>query len=152
MDENPLKVLSRISLVMAGVGLGIGLAALFTWEWVEVAVIPDLGAAQVEVVEGYTPLAFLLVSSLGAPLVAGLLGLFEGLRTTSIKKSLVVSVGCLIGAVVLLVIAGIFISQAGPGNGEQEGPVGFFDLISLAGLSGLASLVTGLSTSIFGSR
>jgi len=152
MGENPLSVVSRITLAMFGVGVGIGLVALFTWEWIEALVMSDLGGEERQVVEGYTPLAFILIASLSAPLVAGIVGIFEGLRTSTNRSVLITGVGCLIGATVLIVVAGLFISQAGPGNGEEEGPVGAFDLIALAGLSGIGSFLSGIVTSKFGSQ
>ncbi len=152
MGENPLKVVSRITLAMFGVGVGIGLVALFTWEWIEALVMTDLGGEERQVVEGYTPLAFILIASLSAPLVAGIVGIFEGLRAATNRNVLIIGVGCLIGATVLMIVAGLFISQAGPGNGEEESPVGAFDLIALAGLSGIGSFLTGLVTSKFGTQ
>ncbi len=152
MGENPLKVVSRITLAMFGVGVGIGLVALFTWEWIEALVMSDLGGEERQVVEGYTPLAFLLIASLSTPLVAGIVAIVEGLRVSTNKGVILIAVGCLIGATVLLVVAGLFISQAGPGNGEEEGPVSAFDLVALAGLSGIGSFLSGLFTSKFGSQ
>jgi|GEM_PF-4937828 len=94
MGENPLNVVSRITLAMFGVGVGIGLVALFTWEWIEALVMSDLGGEERQVVEGYTPLAFLLIASLSAPLVAGIVGIFEGLRTSTNRSVLIIGNWC----------------------------------------------------------
>ena len=60
-----------------------------------------------------------------------------------------VAVGCFVGAAALVFVSGIFIGQTGTGG---ESPVGPTDLVSLAGLSGLVSVLSGSLTSVFGSR
>jgi hypothetical protein len=150
-DKQPVRVLARVSLVMVFVGIGVGLASLLTWEWIEASVTSSsaIGSTEKVVIEGYTPLAFLIISSITAPVVSGILGIFEGLRMDQRLTTVYVAVGCFVGAALLVFVAGVFIGQTGTGG---ESPVGPAELVSLAGLSGLVSVLSGSLTSVFGSR
>lgn len=151
VDKQPVRALARVTLVMLFVGIGVGLTSLLTWEWItsSVTTSSELSSIQVQVVEGYTPLAFLIMSAVIAPVVAGILGILEGLRMDRRQTVVYVAAGCFVGAASLVFVAGIFIGQTGTGGGSPVGPT---DLLSLAGLSGLASVLSGLLTSVFGSR
>lgn len=151
MAEKPVKILGRITLAMFGVGLGIGIGALVAWEWIEWAVLPDVGGTDQEVINGIVPLTFLLIGATGAALVGGVLGIFEGLRSSELRQALFVGVGCFIGAILLVFVVGIFVSFTG-GGGDDGGPVSLMELVSLAGLSGIGSLLAGVFTTIFGTR
>lgn len=151
MAEKPVKVLGRVTLAMFGVGLGVGIGSLVAWEWIEWAVLPDVDPAQREVVSGIVPLTFLLIGATGAALVGGLLGIFEGLRSSDLKQAMFVGLGCFIGAILLVFVVGIFVGFTG-GGGDESGPVSAMELISLAGLSGIGSLLAGVFTSIFGTK
>lgn len=150
-DKQPVRVLARVSLVMVFVGIGVGLTSLLTWEWIESSVTSSsaLGSTEQLVIEGYTPLAFLIIAAIMAPVVAGMLGILEGLRMDGRRTAVYVAVGCFVGAASLVFVSGIFIGQTGTGG---ESPVSPTDLISLAGLSGLVSVLSGSLTSVFGSR
>jgi hypothetical protein len=150
-DKQPVRVLARVSLVMVFVGIGVGLASLLTWEWIGSSVISSdaVGASQTAVIEGYTPLAFLIIAAITAPVVSGMLGILEGLRMEQPRTAVYVAIGCFVGGALLVFVAGIFIGQTGTGG---ESPVGPTDLVSLAGLSGLVSILSGSLTAIFGSQ
>lgn len=165
IDEDIARTGGRILLVMAAIGVGIALAAIFTAEWISTTIVPDLGPAEEEVVTAYTPLAFIIVAAFAAPIVAGLLGFAEGTNSNATKHAAVVGVACLAGAVVLLLIAGIGVSFADPSVDEitdddatddaetdaaddgdddvDEAEPGVLDLFALAGLVGIAGLLTG---------
>lgn len=150
-QKQPARVLTRVSLVMLFVGFGVGLASLLTWEWIEASVTSSsaIGSTEKLVIEGYTPLAFLIIAAITAPVVAGILGIFEGLRMERRRTALFVAAGSFVGAALLVFVAGVFVSQTGTGG---ESPVGPTDLVSLAGLSGVVSILSGTLTSVFGSR
>ncbi len=164
IDEDIARTGGRILFVMAAIGVGIALAAIFTAEWISTTIVPDLGPAEEEVVTAYTPLAFIIVAAFAAPIVAGLLGFAEGGNSNTFKHAAVVGVACLAGAVVLLMIAGAGVSVADPSVDEitddddaddaetddadddadvDEAEPGILDLFALAGLVGIAGLLTG---------
>jgi hypothetical protein len=172
MDEDPLTTVGRITLAMLGTGFGIALVAFLTGQWISATVVPGLGAAEEQVVVSYTPLAFLSITALSAPIVAGLLGISESARSTATKHAAVVAVACLVGASLMVVVAGTGIAFAEPsspdavddsdeemsandssGNesdGDDSGEPGLFDIVGLAGLCGVGSLVSGGMTTKFG--
>lgn len=151
-NKQSVRVLGRVSIVMLFVGVGVGIASLLTWEWIEATVTSSssLSTIQTRVINGYTPLAFLIIASIMAPVVAGMLGILEGLRMDQPRTTLFVSLGCLVGAALLVFVAGIFIGMTGPEGGDS--PIGPTELVSLAGLSGLVSVLTGSLTALFGAR
>jgi len=106
MEEDPVRTGGRIVLAMFGIGVGIALAIIFTAEWVSTTIVPGLGAAEEQVVTAYTPLAFIAISAIGAPLVAGVIGVSEGTRSSTTKHAVTVGVACLLGAVLLVSLAG----------------------------------------------
>lgn len=163
-DERPAQTGGRILLSMAVIGVGIAIVAIFTAEWISTTIVPDLGPAEEEVVTAYTPLAFISIAALGAPVVAGILGFFEGRNATSNKHVAAIAVACLAGGVVLMLIAGAGVSVADPTVDEIEdddeetddtdadddddevddtGDPGIVDLIGLAGLVGVGGLIAG---------
>lgn len=149
---NRTELLGRITVTMVLAGLGVGLASLLAWEWMTVAVLPDLAGVQEQLVGSYTPLVFLLIAAVSAPLVGGVLGIFEGLRMTETHTALFIGVGCFVGAALMVFVAGVFIGFTGlEGEGSGGGP-GVADLVSLAGLSGFISLLTGAGASILGTN
>lgn len=151
-ETKPRRVLGRISLVMGFVGIGVGLASLLTWEWIEAVVLPTAETTVEEsIIGGYTPLVFLIIAAVTAPLLAGVLGIFEGLRATKRRKVVYIALGCFIGAALLVFVAGAFVGSTGIED-DGESAIGARDLISLAGLSGLASLLAGGVTSLYGTR
>lgn len=155
MTEDVKRQFARISIAMFGVGIGIGLSSYLMWQWIDAIVWPTLSGTGKEVLGDLGPLIFLMVATVGSPIVSGMIGIFEGLRETSVKQALIVGVACLVGAALMITIAGIFISftgvESGGGGGGDEG-VGFTDLISLAGLGSIASFVTAFFTTKFGAK
>jgi hypothetical protein len=114
MDEDPLTTVGRITLAMLGIGIGIALVAFLTGQWISATVVPGLGAAEEQVVVSYTPLAFLSITALSAPIVAGFLGISESTRSTATRHAAVVAVACLVGASLMVMIAGLGIAFAEP--------------------------------------
>lgn len=151
-SEQPLQeseqTIGRLALSMLVVGLGIGLTSLFTWYWIEAAVLPDLGGVEAEIVGGYTPFVFLVIAAMTAPIIASVIGLRESSRISTREDLGIVAIGCLTGAVLLVFVAGVFIGQTGAGG---DSPVGPLDLIALAGLSAIVSaLLAGLLSMYLG--
>ena len=114
MDEDPLTTVGRITLAMLGIGIGIAFVAFLTGQWISATVVPGLGAAEEQVVVSYTPLAFLSITALSAPIVAGFLGISESTRSTATKHAAVVGVACLVGASLMVMVAGLGIAFAEP--------------------------------------
>ncbi|SDJ99984.1 hypothetical protein [Natronorubrum texcoconense] len=129
------------------VGVGIGLLCLLTWLWIESAILPEQEGTEALIVEGYTPLVFLIVTALATPVVSSIVGLFEGRLLSTRSEAIVIGVGCLIGATLLVLVSGLFIGASGAGGGGGPGPA---DLVALAGLSGLVSAIVGAVTSAVG--
>ena len=151
MAEKPARILGRITLAMFGVGLGVGLGAFVAWEWIEWAVLPDVDPAQREIVGGIVPLTFLMIGITGAAVVGGIVGIFEGLRISERRQVLFIGLGCFVGAIVLVFVVGVFVGFTG-GSGDEEGTVTAMELVSLAGLAGIGSLLAGTFTTIFGAK
>ncbi|WP_241434281.1 hypothetical protein [Natronorubrum tibetense] len=143
----PFHILGRITASMVVVGVGIGLLCLLTWLWIESAILPEQEGTEALIVEGYTPLVFLIVTALATPVVSSIVGLFEGRTLSTRTEAIVVGVGCLIGATLLVLVSGLFIGVSGAGSGGGPGPA---DLVALAGLSGLVSAIVGAVTSAVG--
>jgi hypothetical protein len=119
MDENPRRTVGSITLSMFGIGVGIALVAVFTGAWISATIVPDLGAAEEEVVTSYTPLAFLSITALGAPIIAGTLGVLKSDVSETTRDAAIVGLACLIGAALMLMVAGAGIAFAEP-TGPQE--------------------------------
>lgn len=143
ISHRSIEMLGRISATMLVVGLCLGATSLLSWFWIESAVLPQQDGTEALIVEGYTPLVFLVVAALAAPVVAGLAGVVEGQRVLSSEDALLVGVGCFIGATVLVFAAGVFIGSTG---GDGGAGLGAMDLLGLAGLSGVVSAISGVST------
>lgn len=153
MAENKVNQFGRITLAMLGVGLGVGLASFFTWEWIDAIVLPGIEDPVIRsAIAEIVSLAFLIVAALGAPIVAGLIGIFEGLRSSTTKQAMVVGVAVLVGAAIMVVVAAIFIGFTGPESDNGENGIGFLDVVSLAGLCGMASFLTGAIAVKFGAK
>ena len=151
MAQNPIKVAGRATLAMTGVGLGVGISLLFAWEWAEWAVRADIAADEWALVEPVIPLVFLMIGTLGSAIVGGIIGIFEGLRSTERQYVLYVALGCFLGAILMVFIIGIFTSFTG-GNGDDDGPVTALELVSLAGLAGFGSAIASSFTAKFGAK
>jgi len=152
-DTDPKRVVGRIIVSMLLVGIGVGLASLLTWEWIEAVVVPGVDGVSEQIIGSYTPLVFLIISTLVAVATAAVLGIFEGLRISERRTAAFVGLGCLIGAVLLVTIAGVCISFTGMEvEGSESAEITIVDLLSLAGLAGVTSLVIGALTSLLGAN
>jgi hypothetical protein len=114
MDENPVQMIGRVTLAMLGVGVGIALVAFLTGQWISAAVVPGLNDIETQIVTSYTPLAFLSITALSAPIVAGIIGIVEGPNSPTTRDAAVVGVACLVGASLMILIAGAGIAFAEP--------------------------------------
>ena len=152
-DTDPKRIVGRIVVSMLLVGLGVGLVALLTWEWIDAVIVDQVSASQRLVIGNYTPLVFIIVTTASAAVSAAMLGVFEGLRTSELKSTLFVALGCLIGAVLLVVVAGLFINFTGLTiEGADSAETTPLDLVSLAGLAGVACAPIGALTSVLGAK
>ena len=163
MDQSTRRTVGGITLSMLGIGVGIALVAVLTGAWISATIVPELGAAEEEVVTAYTPLAFLSITALGAPVVAGVLGVAKSDVSETSRDAAVVGLACLVGAALMVAVAGVGIafseptgpqevsSDSGDGaNGQSDenggGEPTILDLVGLAGLCGVGSLVSGFVT------
>ena len=140
-----LWTLGRVVGTMLLVGVGIGMASLLTWFWIESAILPEQDGTGAQIVEGYTPLVFLIAAALAAPVVASIVGIFEGRELSTRDGVMLVGAGCFVGAILLVFTAGVFVGLSGAGGEGGPSPL---DLVTLAGLSGLASVIVGALISI----
>lgn len=172
MDENPRRTVGGITLSMFGIGAGIALVAVFTGAWISATIVPDLGAAEEEVVTSYTPLAFLSITALAAPIIAGILGVVKSAVSETTRDAAIVGLACLVGAALMVMVAGAgiaFSEPTGPqvvdddsgtddtnttsgdteNGGDSGGTPTVLDLVGLAGLCGIGALVSGFVTARF---
>lgn len=156
-ETDPKRVVGRIVASMFLVGLGLGIASLAAWQWIESVIVPGVDGVSRTVIGNYTPLVFLLISTLSSVVAGAMLSTFEGGREifpgddsmSTLKSVLVVGLACLIGAVLLVVIAGIFISFTGiEVEGSESAEITIVDLLSLAGLAGITNLIIVVFTSV----
>jgi len=167
MQESPRRTVGGITLSMFGIGVGMALVAVLTGAWISATVVPALGAAEEEVVTSYTPLAFLSITALGAPIVAGVVGLTKSKAAETTRDAAIVGAACLLGATLMVLVAGAGIafseptgpqevdggtSNDGGGDGDDSssGEPTVLDIVGLAGLCGVGALVSGFATARFG--
>lgn len=160
MDESTHRTVGGITLSMFGIGVGIALVAVLTGAWISATIVPELGAAEEAVVTSYTPLAFLSITALAAPVIAGVLGVAKSGVSETTRDAALVGIACLVGAALMMTVAGAGIAFSEP-TGPQETPDGNgdtstnsgtptpLDLVGLAGLCGLGALVSGFVTARF---
>jgi hypothetical protein len=84
-------------------------------------------------------LVALLVIIMSAPIVAGVVGVFEGLRESTPIQGIWVAIGCLMGAAVMIPLAAVVLGLATSGSGGPS-PL---ELVTITGLTGLASAFAG---------
>jgi uncharacterized membrane protein YgcG len=106
LDQSSIRSGGRTLLVMTVIGVGIAVAAILSAEWISSVVVPTLGPAEEQVVTAYTPLAFISIAALSAPVVAGIVGFFEGRDAPAIQHAAVIGAACFAGALVMVMIAG----------------------------------------------
>jgi len=174
MDESTHRTVGGITLSMFGIGVGMALVAVLTGAWISATIVPDLGAAEEEVVTSYTPLAFLSITALAAPVIAGVLGVTKSGVSETTRDAALVGVACLVGAALMMMVAGVGIafseptgpqevsddtnsstdgsgdsSDTGEDSSSDSGTPTPLDLVGLAGLCGLGALVSGFVTARF---
>lgn len=133
---------------MLSVGVGLAITSWVLMWWVEATELAGsdsiiAGGALVDL----AALVTLLVIIIAAPIVAGTVGVIEGLRLSKPTRSLWVGIGCLMGAVLMIVVAAFVLGLATTGDGGPE-PL---ELLTIAGLSSLASAVGGSLSSALAS-
>ena len=102
MDESSRRIVGGITLSMSGIGVGIALVAVLTGAWISATIVPKFGAAEEEVVTSDTPLAFLSVTALAAPVIAVTK---SGVSETT-RDAALVGIACLVGAALILIQRG----------------------------------------------
>lgn len=143
MEEDRINVFIRIAVSMASIGVAMGAGSWLAYEWVVEAEI--LAASQEQFVLPLLPLILLLVVCATAPVVAGILGIFEGLRGATLDGTAVAAGSCLIGGVLMVVLAAIFIGQIEPPS-SGDGGAELMDVVSVGGLVGGLSAFSGSIT------
>lgn len=147
MDEEHLNAFLRISVSMATIGAAMGIASWLAFEWI--VATGALGDSE-SIALPLIPLIMLLIVTATAPLVSGILGIFEGLRQSDLERAVVAAFSGLFGGVIFIVIAALFISQMDAG-GSGAGPT-LADIVTLAGLSGVACALAACITTILNKR
>lgn len=144
MKDN-IKLFGRISLTMLAVGIGLALTSYVLMWWVGVTELAgEESLIRGDALTDLASLVSLLVIILSAPVVAGIVGIFEGLRDADPLRGLWVGAGCLMGAVLLIVVAAFVLGLATSGDG---GPAPL-ELLTIAGLTSVASAVAGTFSAI----
>lgn len=138
--KSNVKLFGRISLTMLAVGVGLAITSWVLMWWVEATELAGedsiiAGSALVDLAS----LVALLIIIMAAPVVSGVIGIFEGLRESDLTRSLWVGCGCLMGAAVMIVVAAVFLGLATSGDGGPE----VLELLTITGLTSLASAVAG---------
>lgn len=130
---------------MFSVGIGLAITSYLLMWWVGVTELAGEGSIiQGSNLESLASLVTLFVIILSAPVVAGIIGIFEGLRDPDPKNGIWVGLGCLFGAVLLIVVAAIALGLGSTGDGGPD----LMELLTIAGLTSIASAVAGTLSTI----
>lgn len=141
MKQN-VKLFGRISLTMLSVGVGLAITSWMLMWWVGSTELAGEGSLIAgDALLSLASLVALIIIIMSAPVVAGLIGVFEGLRESTPIRGVWISIGCLMGATVMIPLAAIVLGLA-PTGGGGGGP-GPLDLVTITGLTGLASAFAG---------
>ena len=139
MRQN-LKLFGRISLTMSSVGVGLAITSWVLMWWVGSTELAGEGSLIAgDALLNLASLVALLIIIMAAPVVAGMVGVFEGLRESNPIQGVWIGIGCLLGAAVMIPVAAVVLGLATSGSG---GP-GPLDLVTITGLTGLASAFAG---------
>jgi 4-amino-4-deoxy-L-arabinose transferase-like glycosyltransferase len=144
MKEDKVNVFIRIGVSMSAIGVAMGAASWFVYEWI--VAVNALGENE-SLVLPLIPLILLMIVAASAPAIAGILGIFEGLRGANLERSIVAAGSCLIGGVLMVVLAAVFIGQIDPPS-SGSGGVSLMDIVSVAGLVGIMSGFAGSITTV----
>lgn len=148
MNEKSTNIFLRISVTMAAIGVAMGVASWFSYEWLESADI--LAEEQAAVVLPVYPVITLVVVVVASPLTAGVLGIFEGLRGGESDR-LVVTIGTsLVSGVLMIMLAALFIGQISPPG--DAAVVQMEDAITVGGLAGIAAALSAAISTIINER
>lgn len=135
MDVDTTNIFLRTWVTMAAIGVTMGVASWLSYEWL--VDIQLLGPSQAEVVLPVYPVIMLLVIVVAAPLLAGILGIFEGLRGSSTDRLVASASSALVSGVTMVMLAALFIGQINPpGNAAV---VSLNQAVTVGGLAGIAS-------------
>ncbi len=139
MRQN-IKLLGRISLTMLSVGVGLAITSWMLMWWVGTNELAGEGSLIAgDALLSLASLVALLVIIMSAPIVAGTVGVFEGLRESSPVQGVWISLGCLMGTAVMIPVAAIVLGLATSGSGGPSA----LELVTITGLVGLASAFAG---------
>lgn len=136
--KEQFKLFGRISLTMLSVGVGLAITAGVLMWWVELTWDDSL-------IHEIASLAALLIIIMAGPVVSGVIGIIEGLRSSAPTQGLWVAVGCLFGTGLLIVVGAVALGLVSEDNGGPE----LLDIITIAGLTSLAGAVAGGLTAAF---
>lgn len=142
MDEDIINPFLRVVVSMATIGAALGISSWLTFEWI---VFTELTNAT-EVVR----LGALMLITGSAPLIAGVLGIFEGLRQSDIERAVVVAGSGLFGGVIMILLGALFLSQMTAGGGGSD--IALMDIVTLGGLVGIACALAGCITTILNKK
>lgn len=143
MKEDKVNVFIRIGVSMSAIGVAMGASSWFIYEWI--VAVNALGENE-SLVLPLIPLILLMIVAATAPAIAAILGVFEGLRGANLEGSIVAAGSCLIGGVLMVVLAAVFIGQIDPPS--SGGGVTLMDVVSAAGLVGIMSGFAGSITTV----
>lgn len=148
MDVDTTAIFLRIWVTMAAIGVTMGVASWLSYEWlVEISL---LAPAQAEAVLPVYPVIILLVIVVSAPLLAGIMGIFEGLRGSSSDRLIVTVATSLVSGLTMVMLAALFIGQINPpGNAAV---VELSDALTVGGLSGIASALSSAICTMMNTR
>lgn len=145
MNEDNINVFVRIVGTMSAIGVAMGAVSWFVFEWV--VAVNALGENE-SLVLPLIPLILLMIIAVSTPAIAAVLGIFEGFRGSNRKQAMGAAGSCLIGGVLLVVLAAVFIGQMDTAS-SGSGGVTLMDIVSAAGLVGVFSGFAGGITTAF---
>lgn len=148
MDVDTTAIFLRIWVTMAAIGVTMGVASWLSYEWlVEISLLEP---AQAEAVLPVYPVIILLVIVVSAPLLAGVMGIFEGLRGASSDRLIVTVASSLVSGLTMVMLGALFIGQINPpGNAAV---VELDDALTVGGLSGIASALSSAICTMMNTR
>jgi hypothetical protein len=148
MDVDTTAIFLRIWVTMAAIGVTMGVASWLSYEWlVEISL---LAPAQAEAVLPVYPVIILLVVVVSAPLLAGIMGIFEGLRGSSSDRLIVTVATSLVSGLTMVMLAALFIGQINPPGNAAVVELG--DALTVGGLSGIASALSSAICTMMNTR
>lgn len=148
MSVDSTNIFLRISVTMAAIGVAMGVASWLSYEWL--ATTDILAPEQEATVLPVYPVIMLLVVVVASPLLAGVLGIFEGLRGSSTDRLVVTAGSCLVSGAIMVLLAALFIGQINPPG--EAAVVEFGDAVTVGGLAGIAAALSAAISTIINER